>query len=187
MHSAKATSSSREGCPTRSARATRSCATPEYADRQFNYVLLEEPAVGFDLEWQHKDVSEAKVPGSRFSHGLPGKGDGQMLFLGPLRLQKFAPAGTSGHGGRAAVVSNASPSLFTSDKGPNAIRQWLFDEDLIDAIIALPTQMFYDTGIATYVWILDTNKEPEAPGQDPAHRRLGPVEADAQGHGRQAP
>ena len=55
------------------------------------------------------------------------------------------------------MVSNASP-LFNSDTGPNSIRQWLFDEDLIDAIIALPTQMFYGTGIATYVWILDNDK-----------------------------
>ena len=62
------------------------------------------------------------------------------------------------------MVSNASP-LFTSDKGPNAIRQWLFDEDLIDAIIALPTSMFYGTGIATYVWILDRNKSTERRGK----------------------
>jgi len=54
-------------------------------------------------------------------------------------------------------VSNASP-LFNSDTGPNSIRQWLFDEDLVDAIIALPTQMFYGTDIATYVWILDNDK-----------------------------
>lgn len=135
----------------------------EYADRQFDYVLSN-PPFGSDWSVQHKDVSEqAKVPGSRFSHGLPGKGDGQMLFLAHC-ASKLAPAGTSGHGGRAAVVSNASP-LFTSDKGPNAIRQWLFDDDLIDAIIALPTQMFYGTGIATYVWILDTNKDPDRQGR----------------------
>ena len=77
---------------------------------------------------------------------------------------KLSPAGKNGHGGRAAVVSNASP-LFTSDKGPTSIRQWLFDEDLIDAIIALPTQMFYGTGIATYIWILDRNKEPHRKGK----------------------
>lgn len=135
----------------------------EYADRQFDYVLSN-PPFGSDWEKQYKSVIEqAKVPGSRFSHGLPSKSDGQMLFLAHC-ASKLSPAGKAGHGGRAAVVSNASP-LFNSDKGPNAIRQWLFDEDLIDAIIALPTQMFYGTGIATYVWILDTNKEPERQGK----------------------
>ena len=131
----------------------------EYADRQFDYVLSN-PPFGGDWEKQYKSVVEqSKVPGSRFSHGLPSKSDGQMLFLAHC-ASKLAPAGKAGHGGRAAVVSNASP-LFNSDKGPNAIRQWLFNEDLIDAIIALPTQMFYGTGIATYVWILDTNKTAE--------------------------
>ena len=86
-----------------------------------------------------------------------------MLFLAHC-ASKLSPAGKNGQGGRAAVVSNASP-LFNSDKGPNAIRQWLLDEDLIDAIIALPTSMFYGTGIATYVWILDTNKDPEREGK----------------------
>lgn len=135
----------------------------EYADRQFDYVLSN-PPFGSDWGVQYKDVLEqSKTPGSRFSHGLPSKSDGQMLFLAHC-ASKLSPAGKSGHGGRAAVVSNASP-LFNSDKGPNAIRQWLFDEDLIDAIIALPTQMFYGTGIATYIWILDTNKEAERKGK----------------------
>ncbi|MBD8519117.1 type I restriction-modification system subunit M [Plantibacter sp. CFBP 8804] len=135
----------------------------EYADRQFDYVLSN-PPFGSDWDVQYKDVLEqSKTPGSRFSHGLPSKSDGQMLFLAHC-ASKLSPAGKSGHGGRAAVVSNASP-LFNSDKGPNAIRQWLFDEDLIDAIIALPTQMFYGTGISTYVWILDTNKEAERKGK----------------------
>jgi len=135
----------------------------EYADRQFDYVLSN-PPFGSDWDVQYKDVLEqSKTPGSRFSHGLPSKSDGQMLFLAHC-ASKLSPAGKSGHGGRAAVVSNASP-LFNSDKGPNAIRQWLFDEDLIDAIIALPTQMFYGTGIATYIWILDTNKEDTRKGK----------------------
>lgn len=135
----------------------------EYADQQFDYVLSN-PPFGGDWSDDYASVSDqAKVFGSRFSHGLPSKSDGQTLFLAHC-ASKLAPAGKTGHGGRAAVVSNASP-LFTSDKGTNAIRQWLFDEDLIDAIIALPTQMFYGTGIATYVWILDTNKEPERQGK----------------------
>ena len=122
-----------------------------HADKTFDYVLSN-PPFGGDWEVEYASVREqAQVPGSRFSHGLPSKSDGQMLFLCHC-ASKLSPSG-----GRAAVVSNASP-LFNSDTGPNSIRQWLFDEDLIDAIIALPTQMFYGTGIATYVWILDNDK-----------------------------
>lgn len=135
----------------------------EYEGQQFDYVLSN-PPFGMDWSKEEKKVKEqSAVKGSRFSHGLPSKSDGQMLFLAHC-ASKLAPAGKAGHGGRGAVVSNASP-LFNSDQGPNAIRQWLFDEDLIDAIIALPTQMFYGTGIATYVWILDTNKEDERKGK----------------------
>lgn len=130
-----------------------------YGGQTFDYVLSN-PPFGMDWSVDQKSVREqAAVHGSRFSHGLPSTSDGQMLFLAHC-ASKLSPAETNGQGGRAAVVSNASP-LFNSDKGPNGIRQWLLEEDLIDAIIALPTNMFYGTGIATYVWILDTNKDPE--------------------------
>ena len=132
--------------------------TDLYEDQTFDYVLSN-PPFGGDWEVEEKSVREqAKTPGSRCSHGLPSKSDGQMLFLCHC-ASKLSPTG-----GRAAVVSNASP-LFNSDSGPNSIRQWLFDEDLIDAIIALPTQMFYGTGIATYVWILDSNKPEDRRGK----------------------
>ena len=132
--------------------------TDFYEDQTFDYVLSN-PPFGGDWEVEEKSVrKQAKTPGSRFSHGLPSKSDGQMLFLCHC-ASKLSPTG-----GRAAVVSNASP-LFNSDSGPNSIRQWLFDEDLIDAIIALPTQMFYGTGIATYVWILDNNKPEDRRGK----------------------
>lgn len=132
--------------------------TDLYEDQTFDYVLSN-PPFGGDWEVEEKSVrKQAETPGSRFSHGLPSKSDGQMLFLCHC-ASKLSPTG-----GRAAVVSNASP-LFNSDSGPNSIRQWLFDEDLIDAIIALPTQMFYGTGIATYVWILDNNKPEDRRGK----------------------
>lgn len=134
-----------------------------YDHQTFDYVLSN-PPFGMDWSADQKTVREqAKSDGTRFSHGLPSTSDGQMLFLAHC-ASKLSPAGKNGHGGRAAVVSNASP-LFTSDKGPTAIRQWLLEEDLIDTIIALPTGMFYGTGIATYVWILDTNKDPERHGK----------------------
>lgn len=134
-----------------------------YENQTFDYVLSN-PPFGKDWEADENSVKEqAKVHGSRFSHGLPSTSDGQMLFLAHC-ASKLSPAAKNGQGGRAAVVSNQSP-LFNSDNGPNSIRQWLLEEDLIDAIIALPTSMFYGTGIATYVWILDTNKDPERKGK----------------------
>jgi type I restriction enzyme M protein len=130
-----------------------------YEGQTFDYVLSNPP---FGIDWEVEEESvrkQSKAEGSRFSHGLPGTSDGQMLFLAHC-ASKLSPAGENGQGGRAAVVSNQSP-LFNSDNGPNTIRQWLLEEDLIDAIIALPKSMFYGTGIATYVWILDANKSPE--------------------------
>ncbi len=135
----------------------------EYEGQTFDYVLSNPP---FGTDWEVQEASvraQAKEPGSRFSHGLPSKSDGQMLFLAHC-ASKLTPASKNGQGGRAAVVSNASP-LFAADKGPSAIRQWLLDADLIDAIVALPADMFYGTGIATYVWFLDTNKSPERKGK----------------------
>ncbi|TAP26904.1 class I SAM-dependent DNA methyltransferase [Arthrobacter sp. S41] len=134
-----------------------------YKGQTFDYVLSNPP---FGKDWSADEEmvrSEAKTEGSRFSHGLPSTSDGQMLFLAHC-ASKLSPAGKNGQGGRAAVVSNASP-LFAADNGPSAIRQWLLEEDLIDAIIALPGDMFYGTGIATYVWFLDTNKSPERQGK----------------------
>lgn len=87
-----------------------------------------------------------------------------MLFLSHVAA-KLMPAGPNGSGGRGAVVSNGSP-LFTGGpgSGPDQIRAWLLENDLVDAIIQLPTNMFYGTGISTYVWILDTNKEEHRKG-----------------------
>ncbi len=134
-----------------------------YEGQTFDYVLSN-PPFGKDWSADQKAVREqAKMPGSRFSHGLPSTSDGQMLFLVHC-ASKLSPAEKNGQGGRAAVVSNASP-LFNSDKGPNAIRQWLLEEDLIDAMVALPADIFYGTGIPTYVWILDANKDSERKGK----------------------
>ncbi|WP_034974294.1 type I restriction-modification system subunit M [Corynebacterium jeikeium] len=138
--------------------------TDLYEGEQFEYILSN-PPFGMDWEVQQKSVKEqAKVPGSRFSHGLPNKNDGQMLFLAHVAA-KLMPAGPNGSGGRGAVVSNGSP-LFTGapESGPDKIRAWLLENDLVDAIIQLPTNMFYGTGISTYVWILDTNKEEHRKG-----------------------
>lgn len=137
-----------------------------YEDELFDYVLANPP---YGTDWKRsKDsvVNEARIEGSRFSHGLPPVSDGQMLFLCHIvhKLKEREPGTTKG--GRAGVVTNGSP-LFTGGpgSGPDQIRNWLINNNLIDAIIALPTEMFYNTGIATYVWILDKNKEPKRDGK----------------------
>lgn len=86
-----------------------------------------------------------------------------MLFLSHL-ASKMRPAHDGG--GRAGIVLNGSP-LFNgaAESGPSLIRQWLLESDLVEAIVALPTNMFFNTGIATYIWILDNAKRPERAGK----------------------
>lgn len=141
-------------------------ADDRYEGEQYDYVLSNPP---YGSDWKRsKDAvdRESKIEGSRFSHGLPPVSDGQMLFLSHVvHKLKEKEHGTT-KGGRAGVVTNGSP-LFTGapESGADKIRNWLINGNLIDAIIALPTDMFYNTGIATYVWILDKNKEDNRNGK----------------------
>jgi len=138
-------------------------ADDQFWDRTFDFCLSNPP---YGVDWKASEEAvkkEALTPGSRFSHGLPAIGDGQMLFLCHL-AHKMRPAHEGG--GRAAIVLNGSPLFHgAADSGPSRIRQWLLEEDLVEAIIALPTNMFFNTGIATYVWILDNTKRPERQGK----------------------
>lgn len=138
-------------------------ADDQFWDRTFDF-CMSNPPYGFDWKASHEAVQkEALAPGSRFSHGLPSIGDGQMLFLCHL-AHKMRP--THDGGGRAGIVLNGSP-LFNgaAESGPSKIRQWLLESDLVEAIVALPTNMFFNTGIATYIWILDNTKRPERVGK----------------------
>lgn len=138
-------------------------ADDQFWDRTFDF-CMSNPPYGFDWKACHEAVEkEALVQGSRFSHGLPSIGDGQMLFLSHL-AHKMRPAHEGG--GRAGIVLNGSP-LFSgaAESGPSKIRQWLLESDLVEAIVALPTNMFFNTGIATYIWILDNTKRPERVGK----------------------
>lgn len=129
-----------------------------FAGQHFDYALSNPP---YGVDWK---ASQAAVKAhiqdagerSRFPGGLPPISDGQMLFLQHLAT-KMRPVHEGG--GRAGIVLNGSP-LFTgaAESGPSQIRRWLLENDLVDAIVALPTNMFYNTGIATYVWLLDNNK-----------------------------
>ncbi len=132
-------------------------------DRTFDF-CMSNPPYGVDWKAAADAVKkEALAQNSRFSHGLPGIGDGQMLFLCHL-ASKMRPAHEGG--GRAGIVLNGSP-LFNgaAESGPSKIRQWLLESDLVEAIIALPTNMFFNTGIATYIWVLDNTKRPERQGK----------------------
>lgn len=137
-----------------------------FAGKHFDF-LLSNPPFGVEWKTQQKAVSdEHNLRGfaGRFGPGLPRVSDGSLLFLLHL-ISKMRPvAGPSDHGSRLAIVLNGSP-LFTggAGSGESNIRQWIIENDLLDAIIALPTDMFYNTGISTYIWILDNTK--------PEHRK----------------
>ncbi|OKX88112.1 type I restriction-modification system subunit M [Corynebacterium glutamicum] len=141
-------------------------ADDRYEGEQYDYVLSNPPYGSSYVRSKDAVERESKIEGSRFSHGLPPVSDGQMLFLSHVvHKLKEKEHGTT-KGGRAGVVTNGSP-LFTGapESGADKIRNWLINGNLIDAIIALPTDMFYNTGIATYVWILDKNKEAKRDGK----------------------
>ena len=135
-----------------------------FAGRTFDYCMSNPP---YGVDWKAAQASvkaeAAAMPNGRFGHGLPPVSDGQMLFLTHLAT-KMCPA--SEGGGRAGIVLNGSP-LFNgaAGSGPSEIRRWLLESDLVEAIVALPTNMFFNTGIATYIWILDNTKSPERKGK----------------------
>ncbi|MGQ3382303.1 type I restriction-modification system subunit M [Glutamicibacter sp. TV12E] len=129
----------------------------------FNY-CLSNPPFGVDWKKQEKTVREEheeKGFAGRFGPGLPRVSDGSMLFLLHL-ISKMREPGEDTTGGRAAIVLNGSP-LFTggAGSGESNIRKWLLERDYLEAIIALPTDMFYNTGISTYVWVLSKEKPAE--------------------------
>ncbi len=112
-------------------------------------------------EYQKSDWSNGvKHITGRWGAGLPGGGDSQMLFM------QSAIAKLDDKVGRAAIIENGSP-LFTGGtaSGESQIRRWLLENDLLEAIIAMPTDLFYNTGIATYVWIISKNKRLERKGK----------------------
>jgi len=139
-----------------------------HAERKFDYCLSNPP---FGVEW--KKVESAvrgeharKGFAGRFGPGLPRVSDGSLLFMLHI-LSKMTPINSDGTGGsRMAIVSNGSP-LFTggAGSGESNIRKWIIENDLLEAIIALPTDMFYNTGIATYIWVLTNRKRAERKGK----------------------
>lgn len=130
--------------------------------------VIENPPFG--TPWGGKDAAEGveqavqaeykKGFDGRWGAGLPGSGDMQMLFL-QSAIDKM-----DDNLGRAAIVENGSPMFNgTTSSGESQIRRWMLENDLIEAIIALPVDLFYNTGIATYIWVLSKNKRPERKGK----------------------
>ena len=130
--------------------------------------VIENPPFG--TPWGGKDAAEGveaavqeeykKGFDGRWGAGLPGSGDMQMLFL-QSAIDKM-----DDNFGRAAIIENGSP-LFSggTSSGESQIRRWMLESDLIEAIIALPVDLFYNTGIATYIWVLSKNKRTERKGK----------------------
>jgi len=129
-----------------------------HAGNRFDYLLTNPP---FGKEWKmDKDAVEREAERGytgRFGAGLPRISDGQLLFLQHMlgRMKDVKDGGS-----RVAIVMNGSP-LFIGDagSGESEIRRWILENDYLEAIIALPEQLFYNTGIATYVWVLTNRKE----------------------------
>lgn len=124
-----------------------------FPDKHFHYMLANPP---YGVTWS-KDAlfiqNESANPAGRFYAGLPGSSDGQLLFLQHM-ISKMER-----EGGKIAVVTNGSP-LFTGSAGggESDIRKWIISNDWLDCIIALPKDLFYNTGINTYIWFLNNNK-----------------------------
>jgi type I restriction enzyme M protein len=133
-------------------------------NEKFDYLITNPP---FGVKWEKigkkvKAEHDEKGFGGRFGAGLPSTSDGSFLFLMSL-ISKMKPEGS-----RLAIVFNGSPLFSGSPSGTkneSSIRQWIIENDLLEAIIALPNQLFYNTGISTYIWILSNHKSSNRKGK----------------------
>ena len=132
----------------------------QFQGNKFHYMMANPP---YGVTWK-KDAdfirNEALNPFGRFNAGLQRTSDGQLLFLQHM-ISKMEP-----NGSKIAVVTNGSP-LFTGDagSGESEIRKWIIENDLLDCIIALPKDLFYNTGISTFIWFLSNKKETNRKGK----------------------
>jgi type I restriction enzyme M protein len=135
-----------------------------HAGKTFDYCISNPP---FGVEWKKvereiTDEHEKKGFAGRFGAGLPRVSDGSLLFLQHM-ISKFHKDGTTS---RLAMVLNGSP-LFTggAGSGESEIRRWIIENDWLEAVVGLPDQLFYNTGISTYVWIVTNHKSPQRRGK----------------------
>ena len=135
-----------------------------HAGQSFDYLIANPP---YGKDWKRDEdavrAEHERGPAGRFAPGLPRISDGQLLFL--LHMLAHARAPKDG-GSRIAIIMNGSP-LFTGDaaSGESEIRRFILENDLLEALIALPEQLFYNTGIATYVWVVTNRKRAERKGK----------------------
>lgn len=135
-----------------------------HAGRGFDYLIANPP---YGKDWKRDEdavrVEHERGASGRFGPGLPRISDGQLLFL--LHMLSHTKEAKEG-GSRIAIIMNGSP-LFTGDagSGESEIRRYILEHDLLEALIALPEQLFYNTGIATYVWVVTNRKAPARRGK----------------------
>ena len=132
----------------------------KHQDRKFDYMITNPP---FGVSWKSEEdfvKNEEKNPNGRFFAGTPRTSDGSLLFLQHL-ISKMEPSGS-----RIGIVFNGSP-LFTGDagSGESNIRKWIIENDLLECIVQLPNQMFFNTSITTYIWILTNRKSKKRQGK----------------------
>ena len=141
-----------------------------FEGHRFHYLMANPP---FGVEWKdQKNIvqREYKTAGfsGRFGAGLPRIDDGSLLFLQHMisKMHPYEEGDEDRPGSKIAIVFNGSP-LFSGDagSGPSNIRRWIIENDWLDAIVALPDQLFYNTGIFTYVWLVTNRKPPERRGK----------------------
>lgn len=139
-----------------------------HAEKKFHYMLANPP---FGVEWKTQQTVVEKEHATlgengRFGAGLPRINDGSLLFLMHMISKMHAAPERGGEGSKIAIVFNGSP-LFTGDagSGESNIRRWIIENDWLDAVVALPDQMFYNTGIFTYIWLVSNRKRPERKGK----------------------
>ena len=137
---------------------------------RFHYLMANPP---FGVEWKDQKVTverEHRTVGfsGRFGAGLPAIDDGSLLFLQHMisKMHPYEEGNEDQPGSKIAIVFNGSP-LFAGDagSGPSNIRRWIIENDWLDAIVALPDQLFYNTGIFTYIWLVTNRKPPERRGK----------------------
>ena len=140
----------------------------EFEGKQFHYMLANPP---FGVDWKDQKIGVTKEHNTlgfkgRFGAGLPDIDDGSLLFLQHMISKMHPSPQDGGEGSKIAVVFNGSP-LFSGSPGggPSNIRRWIIENDWLDAIVALPDQLFYNTGIYTYIWMVTNRKPPERQGK----------------------
>ena len=144
----------------RNIRLGNSLSNDQFTSNRFHYIMANPP---YGVTWKKDQafvLNESLDPNGRFSAGTPKISDGQLLFLQHM-VSKMEPDGA-----RIAVVTNGSP-LFSggAGSGESNIRKWLIENDWLEAIVSLPKDLFYNTGINTYVWFLTNAKSPERRGK----------------------